>query len=146
MEINPDDFRRLYQSLSDSALQALNRDELVDVARECYDSELASRGLKPVHAASEIEQGEKPADTQGMVEVANFPSFQAASLARAMLTSADIPVVFENESFVTGGVRLMVPPELLDEAREVLDNPISDDELAAQAEAEPPPEDAATGS
>lgn len=141
MEINADDFRRLYQSLSDDALQALKREDLVPVARECYDRELSNRGLSS-DSTSETQSEENPTEVQGLVEVANFPSFQAASLARAMLTSATIPVSFENESFVTGGVRLMVPPEFLEEAREVLEAaPISDDELTAQAEAEPPPEE-----
>jgi len=140
MEINAEDFRRLYQSLSDNALQALSREDLVDLARDCYDQELASRGLSRFPANQQIEPSEDEA--QGFVEVSTFPSSQEANYARDLLDSAEIPVVVENEPLITGHVRLMVPPEYLEEAREVLEaTPISDEELAAQAEAESPPEE-----
>lgn len=43
MKLNIDDLRRHYASLSDEALRAINRTELVEIARECYDQELAQR-------------------------------------------------------------------------------------------------------
>ena len=43
MRIDPEDFRRHYAMLSDEALFALNRSELIDVARACYDAEVARR-------------------------------------------------------------------------------------------------------
>lgn len=45
MPIDIDDLRRHYDSLSDEALLEIDRDELVDAARDCYDEELAHRGL-----------------------------------------------------------------------------------------------------
>jgi hypothetical protein len=41
---------------------------------------------------------------------------------------------------MTGELRLMVPAALVEEARGILESTVSDEELAAQAEAEPPPE------
>ena len=43
MQIDPEDFRKHYASLSDQALLELHRNELVEVARDCYDAELARR-------------------------------------------------------------------------------------------------------
>ena len=41
---------------------------------------------------------------------------------------------------VSDGFRLFVPATLLENAREILNSPVSDEELIAQAEAEPAPE------
>ena len=43
MKINIEDLRRHYASLSDQALRAIDRTELVEIARGCYDQELAQR-------------------------------------------------------------------------------------------------------
>ncbi len=43
MQLNIDDLRRHYASLSDEALRSIERTELVEIARECYDQELARR-------------------------------------------------------------------------------------------------------
>jgi hypothetical protein len=45
VKIDPEDFRRHYSSLGDDALRAIDRDDLVDVARRIYDEEFARRGL-----------------------------------------------------------------------------------------------------
>jgi hypothetical protein len=43
LKLNIDDLRRHYASLSDEALRAIDRTELVEIARQCYDQELAQR-------------------------------------------------------------------------------------------------------
>jgi hypothetical protein len=43
MQIDPEELRQHYASLSDEALRAIDRTELVDLARSCYDEELAQR-------------------------------------------------------------------------------------------------------
>ena len=43
MQIDPEDFRKHYASLSDQALLEWDRNELVEVAQRCYDAELARR-------------------------------------------------------------------------------------------------------
>jgi putative signal transducing protein len=145
LEIDPDEFRRRYAELSDDALLDMNRDELVDIARDCYDAELASRGLHPDSPPEpEVQAGEEEGD---MVELTKFSSSSEVDLARALLASAAIPSYLENElggKYLPGseGFRLFVAATSLEDARQVLQSSISDEELAAQAEAEPPPEDA----
>jgi hypothetical protein len=145
LEIDPNEFRRHYSELSDDALLDLNRDELVDLARDCYDAELANRGL---HRESPPEPEVQAAEDEGdMVELTRFSSSSEVDLARALLASAAIPSYLENElagKYLPGseGFRLFVAVTSLEDARQVLQSSISDDDLAAQAEAEPPPEDA----
>jgi len=45
MEIDREDLRRHYASLSDEELLALDRDELTEVAQKCYDREMERRDL-----------------------------------------------------------------------------------------------------
>ncbi len=45
MNVDESDFGRQYASLSDEGLLSIHREDLIDTARECYDQELASRGL-----------------------------------------------------------------------------------------------------
>jgi hypothetical protein len=145
LEIDPDEFRRHYSELSDDALLDLNRDELVDVARDCYDAELANRGLQRESPPEDEVQPE--VDEGDLVELTRFSSSSEIDLARALLASAAIPSYLENElggKYLPGseGYRLFVAATSIEDARQVLQSSISDEELAAQAEAEPPPEDA----
>jgi hypothetical protein len=84
-------------------------------------------------------------DHSELAELATFSSPSEADLARALLESAAIPCYLENElggkDYLRAieGFRLFVPAQLLDDAREVLRAPVSDEELIAQAEAEPAP-------
>jgi hypothetical protein len=141
LQVDLDDFRRRYAELSDDALLELGRDELVDLARDCYDAELARRGL---HRSSSSLPATEVQDHGELAEVAIFSSSSEADLARALLESAAIPCYLENEfagktSRVSDGFRLFVPATLLENAREILNSPVSDEELIAQAEAEPAP-------
>ena len=137
MQVDLDDFRRHYAELSDEALLELERDELVELARDCYDAELARRGLR-----RSSPQETEVQDQGELVEAARFSSPSQADLAKALLESAAIPCFLENE--VAGralrvGFQLFVPASLLETAREILDATVSDEELIAQAEAEPAP-------
>jgi hypothetical protein len=136
LQVDLDDFRRRYAELSDEALLELDRDELVDLARDCYDAELARRGL---HRSSSSPPATEVQDHGELVEAAIFSSSSEADLARALLESAAIPCYLENEFAgktlrVSDGFRLFVPATLLENAREILDAPVSDEELIAQAE------------
>ena len=141
MKADLEDFRRLYSSLNDEALLAIDRDELVPIAQQVYDTELATRGLD-----APLEE-EEPAPTQNafgenLVEIAAFDNPSEASVARSLLRIAEIPCILSTDLPLTSSilnvatnVRLYVPPEFVDLANEVLDHEISDEELAAQAEA-----------
>ena len=55
MKVSVEDFRRQYAGLSDEALLDVDRHDLVELARACYDEEVARRKLKvaapaPAHA------------------------------------------------------------------------------------------------
>ena len=142
MKVDADDFRRVYESLNDEALLAVKRDELVEVARQCYDVEVAQRGLT-AHGDAAAVPAPSRAEAAGeeLAEVATFTDADDARLARDLLASAEIPSYLAADANLPGnmsapsGFRLSVSPSLLDQAREVLDSQISDEELAAQAEA-----------
>lgn len=143
MQIDPEDFKRHYALLSDEALLEINTDELVDAARPYYDAELADRKLVPLaeeDAPLNISDETPGQMEDGLQEVATFISLEEANFARGLLQSADIPCSFENEQGAawtgTGELRLMVPAADYDRACEALESEISDEELAAQAEAE----------
>jgi len=140
MKATADDFHRAYSQLSDEALQALNREELTDDAREVYDEELASRGLASGEPEAEAAAAPGEAD---LVEIARFDNTDELELARSLLKSADIPSFLSSDPAVPGIFRatraawheLYVRPEDADEALAVLESEISEDELAEQAEA-----------
>ena len=143
MQLNPDDLRKQFDRLSDEALLEVDRDDLVDLAREIYDAELSARGLGRHAEKAPVVSGEPE-----LVPVAVFMLNPAeAQIARALLEAAEIPCYLENEytlnadrflTGVVGGERLLVPPDFLDRAREVLASSISDEDLAAQSEAAGP--------
>jgi hypothetical protein len=140
----------LYTSLSDEGLRTVKREELTDLARGCYDAELAQRGLKPEGSTGvEAPDSASVANGEELVAAATCMNPEEAELARELLESAGIPSYPENiraraTSFIgTDGMcgrSVFVPKSRLDEAREILDATVSDEELAAQAEAEAPPE------
>jgi hypothetical protein len=142
LQVDLDDFRRRYAELSDEALLELSRDDLVDLARDCYDAELARRGLR---RSSSSPPATEMQDQGELTEVARFSSSFEADLAKELLGSAAIPCYLENEFAgrtlrgADGFLRLFVPATLLENAREILNSPVSDEELTAQAEAEPEP-------
>jgi hypothetical protein len=146
LQVDLDDFRRRYAELSDEALLELDRDELVDLARDCYDAELSRRGLRRSASsppATEVQDHGELVEGE-LVEAAIFSSSAEADLARALLESAAIPCYLENEFAgktlrVSDGFRLFVPATLLENAREILNSPVSDEELIAQAEVQPAP-------
>jgi hypothetical protein len=123
----------------------VDRGELVDTARIYYDAELAERNLARPGAAGNVSPAEASAHAQDQTEgglqlVATFFSLEEANFARGLLRSADIPCSFENDQAAAwsgiGELRLMVPASAYDQACEILDTEISEEDLIAQAEAE----------
>jgi hypothetical protein len=45
MKITPEDLKASYRRMSDEELLAMDRGELTDIARQCYDTEIERRGL-----------------------------------------------------------------------------------------------------
>jgi hypothetical protein len=140
VEVTPADFRRHFEILSDDALLETNREDLVDIAKECFDEEVSRRGLNAADDPREIagEAGEPSASNgEELVLLATFVSGDEVSLVRGLLESASIPshVVSPLGSLAGIEFRLMVPAAFEEQALEVLEMQISDEDLAAQAEA-----------
>ena len=139
MDVSLDDFRRHFELLSDAALLETNRDELVAAAQQCYDAEVARRGLHAPAAEAPAAEVLPTAEPEGgkLVHIETFINPEEASLARGLLSSAEIPFMMENELAPLGGfqIQLLVPEDYVDDAREILEHELTEDELAAQAEA-----------
>jgi hypothetical protein len=143
VEVKLDDFRRHFELLSDESLLSTNREELVEAARRVYDEEIERRGLnappeestEAAEAAAAAGHGVDPADELVVIATYNIP--EEASLARGLLESAGIPYQIDNEYAALGGLqlRLWVPASLEADAVEILEMELSEEELAAQAEA-----------
>lgn len=54
----PKVFAQHYRSLSDEELSALKREELIEMAQECYDEEWERRGLVDTQQSEMFEGGE----------------------------------------------------------------------------------------
>jgi hypothetical protein len=139
VDVSLEDFRRHFGMLSDEALLATRREDLVESAQECYDDELSRRGLSTGASGEISEDAEAEAAPSGdePVSIATFMVAEEASLARGLLRSASIPSHLANEYTGLGGfqLELMVPASFVEQALEVLGAEISEEELAAQAEA-----------
>jgi hypothetical protein len=138
--IDTDEIRRHYELLTDQALLATNRDDLVPAAQAIYDEEVDKRGLnKPAEpapeGAPEPEAGEPQEVAEGLVSVGSFTVVDEARFARGLLQGGQIPCGLVNDKADPMVLLLMVPESHVDAALEILAGEISDEELAAQAEA-----------
>jgi hypothetical protein len=143
MNTSIEDFRRHFDMLSDEALLATSRDDLTDTARLCYDEEVTRRGLNAPESAAEEGAAAHQASGDEEVIVATYAFAEEASLALGLLRSAGIPARIATEYVAMGpsDFRLMVPADSEEHALEILGDEISEEDLAAQAEAAGMPED-----
>jgi hypothetical protein len=134
VDVTAEDFRRHYKNLSDEALLEIDPTELVEVARNCHAAEVERRGLdersEVVAEASPLPAAEDAAEE--LVCIVEYDYTDEADLARGLLEAAEIPATIESKP---GVARLMVPGGLAEQALAMLETPLSDEELAAQAEA-----------
>jgi hypothetical protein len=145
LDFDPAYLHEYYSSLSDEALLWVAREDLIDAAKACYDEEVARRGLKRDSMAADDPPRDTPERLVGdrdLVPITTFAfSNDDAKFARALLRDAGIPSFPGKEHGLgLGGLQLMVPASLAEQARQILETRISDDELAAQAEAAIQPE------
>jgi len=148
MDTSAEDFRRHFSGLSDDALLEINRDDLAETAKLCYDEEIASRGLD-AETESDDTVDDSTETIPELVAIAKFDRQDEANFAQGLLEVNGIQSYLSNDpkfpaNLLSSGTRccleLMVSPELADDARLVLETPISDEELAAQAESEAEPQ------
>ena len=102
--VKPDaeDLRRQYAEYPDEFLLELNREDLTDVARACYDEELSRRGLAPLETEEELPaeedaqtepEEERPDDA---VVVDRFQNPDELAEARDALENAKIPCFIDS--------------------------------------------------
>ena len=141
MQIDLEELKREYAEMSDEGLLSFDRDDLTEIARPYYDAEVARRGLHP-ESLKQSEPNPEPNGGEELVPVETYLALEEADLARSLLQSADIPAYLDNESSMgmtgAGGLRLMVPASFARQAEEILETQVSDEDLAAQAEAASP--------
>ena len=146
MNFDPQELRRHYESLTDEALLEIDPSDLTPLANQVLETELATRNLleEDDPDPEEIPAEDLPEPTtpqEELVIVATFTSPSDARLAVSLLRSGQIPCGLDQAKF-SPEINLMVPASLAEEAKEVLNSEVSDDDLAAQAQAAKPEEDA----
>jgi hypothetical protein len=82
MRIDIDQIRRQYADSSDGALLELNRDDLTEAARACYDEELQRRGLDRAGAAT--QRRARPS-----APIAGTPAADAEEADEALAAASD---------------------------------------------------------
>ena len=137
MDVTADDFTRHYASLSDEALLEIDTSELTALAGRCHADEVARRGLDDGSGvADEDVASAAPSATaeeeENFIPIAEYDYMEEADIARGLLEGSEIPTRIESEP---GVARLLVPEKLAEQALMMLASPLSDEDLAAQAEA-----------
>lgn len=131
MKVSEEDFRRQYADLSDEALLDVSRQDLVELARACYDQEVARRQLKPAPAPpAAAHSTQPPPETEEFAVAETYESQEEAKLARELLRGAGI-----RAQLGAGGLALLVPLSTREDARELLNAQVSDEALAEAATA-----------
>jgi pimeloyl-ACP methyl ester carboxylesterase len=138
VKITAEELRKRYADMSDEELQSLDRSDLMDLARQCYDEEVAQRGLKrrraaPMETADPLPDTDVELEEPVAVAVYTFPA--DARIARALIRAQKIPCYIENEHVASTlaasiglGLRVMVPANFANQARELLDDMVTDAE------------------
>lgn len=143
MDISREDLSARYAALSDAELLAIDPNELTDLARLCYQSEVAQRRLPPATGSHDHEpdiytHDEVPSDW--LETAATACSFQTGSgrpfaddaeRACTVLRDAGIPchLVKGHEDGEPDVVSVMVPGALSLKATSILDRDLFNEEL-----------------
>src|SRR5580765_5184525 len=130
MKVSAEDFRRQYAGLSDEALLEVDRRDLVELARGCYDEELARRQLKASSPAAAASAAKSHEEGEEFAVAATYVSQEDARLARELLQAAGI-----RAHLGAGGLALLVPVSTREDARDVLNAQVCDEQLAEVAAA-----------
>jgi PhnB protein len=123
VRISIEDIRRQYAGLSDDGLLEIDREDLMEQARMCYDEEVARRGLMAVQTGAPHRSlaGQSAAGIEEMVVAGTYQTVDQAIQAQELLRGAGIPARLTNDAM--GGVPVMVPASALESARELLTPP-----------------------
>lgn len=119
----------LYAGMTDGELAAVSadRESLTDAARAALGSETSRRSIPSVTESDTVPLHEP--QFRDLIQVARFQDYADALFAKSFLESADIKSYLFDENLVRlnwfisnaiGGIKLMVLPEDIDAAREIL--------------------------
>jgi len=140
MQPDPEYLRQHYASMSDEALLAIDREELVETAQKCYDDELQRRE-QPAHSPEEkpdwIDAGSEVfarADLPGTVPAPDIANARDALEAAGIPCYLDLSEIPEEEAAPkpTHLWRLMVPGNLNLHAASVLERDVFNADLEAE--------------
>jgi hypothetical protein len=143
MNVTAEELRKYYDSLSDAALLSIDKSELTELGLACYEEECERRSLhRPVPGSTESPSSPESAAPAAarLITIAEGLSGEEFRYARELLASSGIPSEAGNAnpgsafSNAVGDFYLLVPEELAEQARQILEVPLTDEELAAQAE------------
>jgi hypothetical protein len=141
MKLTAEDYRQNYRALSDEEFLSIDRDELIDLARRCYDAELKRRQLEPsAESADEAADAETETSRQEpriptgeeLIQAALVTSMERATYVQRVLMDADIPCELNQHPtlpgvYAQGSIGLLVPASCAEVARELLAQSLSGD-------------------
>jgi hypothetical protein len=138
MKITPEDLKASYSRMSDEELLAIDRGELTDMARQCYDAEAKRRGLAVDAEVAELAAGAE--FDEPLLAVRNCGSADEAWAVVSALEGAGIPARVGDDSvraagWLTKGLGqypVAVPASHAEEARDFL-NAESPDAIIIEA-------------
>ena len=121
MKIEREVCEQRFREMSDEALLSLSTEDLVPIARGCYDEELRRRGLTPGRKVEKSPAVDAPKEEEAnpneeLILLTTFRFPGEAAVMQSALKSAGIP------SYLIGGRGLRVPASAIEEAREILAN------------------------
>lgn len=141
MTADRDDARRLaqlYSEMSDGELERIAADSssLTDAAQNALASEMQHRALKVGSSDLPEQAGDSDVELRRLVTLRKFRDLPEALLAKGSLDSAGIEAFLADDNMVRmdwfisnllGGIKLLVKPEDVESASQILDQPIPED-------------------
>jgi len=128
----------LYSKMSDGELEKIASDSisLTEIARNALASEVERRALQVEPPAKPEDANHSEVELQSLVTIRKFRDLPEALLAKGSLDSAGIESFLGDDNMVRmdwfisnllGGVKLLVKPEDVEQANQILEQPIPED-------------------
>lgn len=146
MKITPDELKQAYAKMSDEELLSMKGQDLTDVARQCYEEEVRRRGVEALDHSAAATAAAPGEEGGAWVSAGTFRFIDEAQIVLALLQSAGVPSELDNDSgdllwlgtaaYTTS--RVLVPEQFLEDAHALIESRAAEEEMAAQAGAEPP--------
>jgi hypothetical protein len=129
---------QLYSRMSDGELEKIASDSfsLTDVAQKALADEMLRRALQVVSPNLPPEGDDPQVELRSLTAVRKFRDLPDALLAKGSLESAGIESFLADDNMVRmdwfisnllGGIKLLVKPEDIEAANQILDQPIPED-------------------